>query len=159
MTTFRTTIELAGKTATGFPVPPEALEALGGGKRPAVVVTVAGYGYRSTVGTMGGRAMVPLSAEHRAGAGVGAGDEVDVELVLDTAPRVVEPPEDLAAALAGAPGAGPRSTPSPPAGARRSSPAWRGPRRRTPAPAGSPRPSPSWAAPEPAVAHCGRLAP
>jgi hypothetical protein len=105
MTTFRTTIELAGKTATGFPVPPEALEALGGGKRPAVVVTVAGYGYRSTVGTMGGRAMVPLSAEHRAGAGVGAGDEVDVELVLDTAPRVVEPPEDLAAALAAAPGA------------------------------------------------------
>jgi hypothetical protein len=105
MTTFRTTIELAGKTATGFPVPPEALEALGGGKRPAVVVTVAGYGYRSTVGSMGGRAMVPLSAEHRAGAGVVAGDEVDVELVLDTAPRVVEPPEDLAAALAGAPGA------------------------------------------------------
>jgi uncharacterized protein YdeI (YjbR/CyaY-like superfamily) len=49
--------------------------------------------------------MVPLSAEHRAGAGVGAGDEVDVELVLDTAPRVVEPPEDLAAALAAAPGA------------------------------------------------------
>jgi hypothetical protein len=105
MTTFRTTIELSGKSATGLPVPPEALDALGGGKRPAVVVTLAGYAYRSTVGTMGGRAMVPLSAEHRAGAGVGAGDEVDVELVLDTAPRVVEPPEDLAAALAAAPGA------------------------------------------------------
>ena len=30
-----------------------------------------------------------------------AGDEVDVSLELDTAPRVVEPPEDFAAALAG----------------------------------------------------------
>ena len=104
-TTFTATIELARKTATGFPVPPEAIEALGGGKRPAVVVTVAGHTYRSTVGTMGGRAMVPLSAENREAAGVAAGDEVEVALALDTAPRVAAVPDDLAAALAAEPAA------------------------------------------------------
>ncbi|MBW0118601.1 DUF1905 domain-containing protein [Pseudonocardia abyssalis] len=63
-----------------------------GGKRPAVHVSVAGYRYRSTIGPMGGRSFVPLSAEHRTAAGVAAGDEVDVELELDTEPRTVEVP-------------------------------------------------------------------
>jgi Domain of unknown function (DUF1905) len=58
----------------------------GSGKRPAVAVTVNGYRYRSTVASMGGVAMVSLSAEHRAGAGVAGGDEVEVDLELDTAP-------------------------------------------------------------------------
>lgn len=97
---FRTTIELGGKTATGFPVPDDVIAGLGSGKRPAVVVRVGGYEYRTIVGSMGGRAMIPLSAEHRAGAGVAAGDEIDVELTLDTAPRVIATPDDLAAALA-----------------------------------------------------------
>jgi hypothetical protein len=48
---------------------------------------------------MGGRYMVGVSAEHRAGAGVAGGDEVDVDLELDTAPREVSVPADLAAAL------------------------------------------------------------
>jgi hypothetical protein len=96
---FRTTVELGGKTATGFEVPDEVVEALGSGKRPAVTVTVNGHTYRSTVARMGGRYLLPLSAENRAAAGLQAGDEVDVELALDTAPRVVEVPPDLAAAL------------------------------------------------------------
>lgn len=96
---FRATVELGGKTATGIPVPDDVLAGLGGGKRPAVHVTVAGYRYRSTIGPMGGRSFVPLSAEHRTAAGVAAGDEVDVELELDTEPRTVEVPADLAAAL------------------------------------------------------------
>ncbi|NRQ37278.1 DUF1905 domain-containing protein [Nonomuraea sp. NN258] len=100
---FLTTLELGGKTATGFEVPAEVVESLGSGRRPAVDVTVNGYAYRSTVAVMGGRFMLPLSAEHRQGAGVAAGDELEVTLTLDTAPREVEVPGDLAAALAGSP--------------------------------------------------------
>ena len=100
---FRTVLELGGRTATGFEVPPEVVAALGSGKRPAVRVTLAGFAYRSTVASMGGRFMIPVSAERRARAGVAAGDEVEVELELDTEPREVTVPPDLAEALAGAP--------------------------------------------------------
>lgn len=96
---FRARVELEGKTATGIEVPDEVLARLGPGKRPAVAVTVGGHTYRSTVGSMRGRAMLPLSAENRSAAGVAAGDEVEVEVVLDLAPRTVEVPEDLAALL------------------------------------------------------------
>jgi uncharacterized protein YdeI (YjbR/CyaY-like superfamily) len=48
---------------------------------------------------MGGETWVGVSALHREGAGVAAGDRIDVDLELDTAPRVVEVPPDLAAAL------------------------------------------------------------
>jgi hypothetical protein len=96
---FRTTIELGGKTATGIRVPEEVIAALGAGKRPAVNVTINGYAYRSTVAPMGGAFMLPVSAEVRANAGVAAGDEVEVEVSLDTAPREVIVPPDLAAAL------------------------------------------------------------
>lgn len=97
---FRTTVELGGKTATGIEVPPEVVAALGAGKRPPVVVTIGDHSYRSTVAVMGGRYLLPLSAENRAGAGVAAGDEVDVTVELDTQPREVTVPPDLAAALA-----------------------------------------------------------
>ncbi|SDK49932.1 YdeI/OmpD-associated family protein [Nonomuraea jiangxiensis] len=100
---FRTTIELGGKTATGLEVPAEVVTGLGTGKRPAVTVTINGHTYRSTVAIMGGRFMLPLSAENRQGAGVAAGDEVEVSVELDTAPREVAVPADLAAALEGAP--------------------------------------------------------
>lgn len=96
---FHTVIELGGKPATGFEVPEEIVTALGSGKRPAVRVTINGYTYRSTVASMGGRFMLPLAAEHRAGAGVAAGDEVEVDVELDTEPREVTVPPDLAEAL------------------------------------------------------------
>ena len=102
---FRTTIQQSGKTATGIQVPAEVVEALGSGKRPAVKVTINGYTYRSTVAALGGRYMVGVSAEHRAGAGVAGGDEVDVSIELDSAPREVRVPADLAAALDAEPGA------------------------------------------------------
>jgi hypothetical protein len=98
--TFRAVIQQSGKTATGIPVPAAVVERLGAGKRPAVQVTLQGYTYRSTVAPLGGAFMLPLSAEHRAAAGVVAGDEVEVTLARDTAPRVVSMPPDLAAALA-----------------------------------------------------------
>ena len=96
---FHTTIEQNGKTATGIRVPDEVVEALGSGKRPAVTVTINGYTYRNTIAVMGGVFMVGVSAEHRAGAGVAGGDEVDVDMALDTAPRQVTVPDDFAAAL------------------------------------------------------------
>lgn len=97
---FRATILTAGKTATGIPVPSEVVEGLGGGKRPAVVVTLNDtYVYRSTVAPMGGTFMLPVSAEHREKSGVAGGDEVDVELQLDTAPREVTIPPELAKLL------------------------------------------------------------
>jgi bifunctional DNA-binding transcriptional regulator/antitoxin component of YhaV-PrlF toxin-antitoxin module len=96
---FQATIQQAGKTATGMEVPPDVVEALGSGKRPAVRVTVAGHTYRSSVAPMRGRFMLPLSAENRERAGVAAGDEVEVEVELDTETREVAVPDDLAKAL------------------------------------------------------------
>ena len=100
---FHTTILQGDKTATGIRIPDEIVEALGSGKRPAVRVTINGFTYRSTVAVMGGVYMVGVSAENRAGARVAGGDEVDVDLELDTAPREVTVPADFAAALAAAP--------------------------------------------------------
>lgn len=96
---FHSTVELGGKTATGVEVPADIVSALGSSKRPAVNVTINEYTYRTTVASMGGRFMIPLSADNRAGAGVAAGDEVDVDMQLDTEPRTVEVPSDLASAL------------------------------------------------------------
>ena len=96
-------MELAGKTATGLRVPPETVEALGAGKRVPVVVTINGHSYRSTVAPYGGAYFLPLAAEHREAAGVKAGDEVSVDVEVDTAPREVTVPDDLAAALAAEP--------------------------------------------------------
>lgn len=97
---FTTKLELGGKTATGFVVPPEVVEALGKGKKPPVKVTINGrYTYRNTVAVMDGVYMLGVSAEHREGAGVKAGDLMEVDLELDTEPRVLETPPDLAEAL------------------------------------------------------------
>lgn len=102
---FRATIEQSGKTATGIRIPEEIVEALGKGKRPPVRVTINGYTYRSTVAVYGSDYMVGLSAEHRAGSGAAGGDEVDVDIELDTAPREVAVPDDFAAALEAEPDA------------------------------------------------------
>ena len=96
---FRTTILTTGKTTMGFEVPPEVVESIGAGKRPPVTVTINGYTYRNTVAVMGGTYMIGVSGEHRGPAGVTGGQEVDVDLELDTAPREVDVPDDLAAAL------------------------------------------------------------
>lgn len=134
MPTFRTRVMQARVNATGLPVPPEALDELGAGKRPAVVVTVAGYTYRTSVGAMGGQHLIPLSAAHRAASGVAADDDVEVTIELDEQPREAVIPDEVAA---------PPSPRSPPwlrrsARSRRagSAPSWiRSPRPRPPRPA------------------------
>jgi hypothetical protein len=92
---FHATLELHGKTATGVRVPAEVVDGLGAGRKPAVLVTIAGY----TFASRGDRYLVGVSAENRAGAGVAAGDELEVEIELDTEPREIAVPPDLAQAL------------------------------------------------------------
>jgi Bacteriocin-protection, YdeI or OmpD-Associated/Domain of unknown function (DUF1905) len=101
---FSTTLFQMGNN-TGIEVPSEVLTALGAGKRPAVVVRVNGFEYRSTVAVMGGKYLLPFSAERRRESGISGGDAIEVELTLDTAPRTVDVPEDLQAALGASPGA------------------------------------------------------
>ncbi|MDX6205641.1 MAG: hypothetical protein QOF39_1698 [Frankiales bacterium] len=96
---FRCVILAAGRTATGLPVPDHVVSSLGAGRRPAVYVTIGSYTYRSTIAPYSEGFRIPLSAENRAGAGVAAGDEIDVELRLDTDPREAVVPEDFATAL------------------------------------------------------------
>jgi hypothetical protein len=96
---FRTTILQSNKTATGIRVPDEVVAALGSSRRPPVQVTVNGYTYRTTVAVMNGAFMFGVSADVRKNAGVAGGDEVDVEIVLDTEPREVSVPAELQTAL------------------------------------------------------------
>lgn len=92
---FTVTILQSGKIATGIEVPPAVVAALGSSKKPSASVTLNGYTYRSTVAVMSGKFMIPVSHEVRSAADVAGGD------TLDTAPRVLELPEDFAVALGG----------------------------------------------------------
>lgn len=96
---FRTTILGSGTNAAGIRVPEDVMHALDAGRRPAVTVTIGDHTYRSSVATVNGHPMVGVSADNRAKAGVAAGDEVEVAIEVDTAPREVTVPDDLAAAL------------------------------------------------------------
>lgn len=98
---FETTLFQDGNN-TGIELPAGVVDALGGGKRAAVSVTVNGYQYASTLAVMGGRHLIPFSSDKRAATGLAGGDPITVDLELDTTPRTVEVPEDLAAALAAA---------------------------------------------------------
>jgi hypothetical protein len=102
---YRTTIRQSGKTTTGIPIPAEVIEALGAGRKPPVRMTVNGYAYRSTVATVDGQFMVGFSAAHRDASGLNGGDEVDVEIELDTTQREVDVPPDLEEALGREPAA------------------------------------------------------
>ena len=62
-------------------------------------MTIRGYTYRSTIAVMGDAYMVGVNADNRTAAGVKGGDEVDVEIKLDTAPREISVPAELASAL------------------------------------------------------------
>jgi hypothetical protein len=102
---FRTTVLHSGKNITGMEIPEDVVTALGSGKKPPVRVTINGFTYRSSVAVMGGRYMVGISADNRAATGVAGGDEIDVDLVLDSEPREVAVPADFAAALDAEPAA------------------------------------------------------
>jgi Domain of unknown function (DUF1905)/Bacteriocin-protection, YdeI or OmpD-Associated len=104
--TFRTTLEAAGGNNVGIVVPEDVVRGFGRGKRVPVVVTVdGGHTYRTTIASMGGRFLVSFNAATRAATGRGAGDEVEVRLEVDDAPRTVTLPPALAEALAAHPAA------------------------------------------------------
>lgn len=92
---FRTELLQTGKNTTGIVVPAEIIETLAAGSRPALAVKINGLRYRTTDGVMGGRSMLPFSAEHRAASGLKGGDAIEVEVEVDREPRVVEIPDDL----------------------------------------------------------------
>lgn len=104
--TITTTLHPRGPAAAVI-LTDEQLEHLGqGAKTPPVRVTVnGGYTFEGRVGRMKGETLVGFNKAVRTAAGVEAGDEITIELVLDDGPREVEVPDDLAAALAAAAGA------------------------------------------------------
>jgi len=92
---FHTTLLQFGNNV-GIEVPQSVIEELGSGKKPPVIVTINDdYTYRNTVGIMGGRALLSLSAARRAESGYAGGDEVEITLELDTEPREVVIPTAL----------------------------------------------------------------
>ncbi len=92
-------LEPTGKNTTAFVIPEPVVDELAGGRSPKVSVTVDGYTFRTSVARRGERYLLGVSAERRAAAGLSAGQMVEIDLVLDTAPRDVDVPEDLARAL------------------------------------------------------------
>ena len=95
---FDTTVAATGNN-TGIVVPGDLIDRLGAGRRPAVMVNVNGYEYRTTVGVMGGKHMISISAAVRKETGLEGGDPVHVTLTLADTPRDVAVPDDFAVAL------------------------------------------------------------
>ena len=95
---FRTVVE-PPEPMRGLEVPPEVVEALGGGARPPVTITVNGHSWKSRVAIMRGRYLLGLSNANRQAACVAIGEEVEVGVEVDTEPRVVVEPADFARAL------------------------------------------------------------
>ena len=141
---FSTTLFQMGNN-TGIEVPEEVLTALGAGKRPAVVVNVNGFEYRSTVAVMGGKYLLPFSAERRRESGIAGGDAIEVELTStprrgrSRSPRICRRHWTLRR------GPWRRGRSWRPAPARLTSRRCSAPRQRRPGPAASRASSPSWA--------------
>ena len=100
---FTATLESRGPAAA-FVLDEDQVATVGeGAKRFAVLATVNGYSWRTSVARMGGESLLGLSRAVREAAGVAIGGTVDVVVELDQAPREVEVPELLATALAADP--------------------------------------------------------
>ena len=84
MTTWRIVLEATGGNNVGIVIPEDVVLGFDRGKRVPVIVTIDGrYTYPTTIGVMGGRYLVSFNAETRRRTGRGAGDEVEVEVVVD----------------------------------------------------------------------------
>ena len=100
---FRTVLTGEGRTASGIVVPEDLMAQLGPAKRYPVVVTINdGYTYRNSVSWYKGAFMISVSSDNKRAAGVTGGDEVAVTVEIDEAPRVLEIPDEFAAALSAA---------------------------------------------------------
>lgn len=83
----------------GLEVPQEVVDALGGGKRPRVTITINGHSWKSMIAIMRGRHLIGLSNANRQAAGLVTGDEVEVDVEFNPEPPVVVEPADFARAL------------------------------------------------------------
>ena len=83
-------------------IPEAVVKKLGAGKRVPVRVTLNGAQYRSTIAVYGGRYYLPARKEVRDAANLVVGGRAKVSLEVDTAPRTVVVPADLARALSAA---------------------------------------------------------
>lgn len=99
MPAFTSTLFVAGNN-TGVQIPDEVMAELGGKRVPVVITLNDSYTYRTTTAVMGGRNLASFSSAHRAASGLAGGDPIEVLIEVDTAPREVELPPALAAALA-----------------------------------------------------------
>jgi len=72
---FLTTVEPAERMH-GLEVPETVVDALGGGKRPPVIITVNGHTWKSRVAIMRGRSLLGLSNANRRAARLATGDVV-----------------------------------------------------------------------------------
>jgi hypothetical protein len=99
---FRATVIPSGN-ATAVEVPDDVMAALGPDPRPPVAVTINGATWRSRIALMRGQKLIGISAAHRDAAGIAEGDEIELDVTLDTAPREVEEPQDLKSALDASP--------------------------------------------------------
>jgi Bacteriocin-protection, YdeI or OmpD-Associated/Domain of unknown function (DUF1905) len=87
-------------------LPPETLEALGGGSRFRVTGRLNGVEFASSTMPMGGgQVCLGVHKATRQAAGVSLGDTVDLEVERDDSPRQLDVPEDLIAALSADPAA------------------------------------------------------
>jgi hypothetical protein len=84
---------------TGLEVPPEVVAALGGGKRPAVTITINGHSWKSGVAIMRGRYLLGLSNANRKSRRCRDRRRGRGRSGIDAAPRVVAEPADFARAL------------------------------------------------------------
>ena len=98
--TFQATLDRSEGAGTGtFVKVPLDVKAVFGRARPPVRVTIGPHTFRTTVAVYGGEYYVGVSRAHREAAGIEVGDLVTVTLAFDDEPRVVDLPDDLAAAL------------------------------------------------------------
>ena len=101
---FEATIEAGRRGGAFVKVPFDVKRAFGSG-RPKVRVRFDGHPYRGSISDMGEGPAIGVRKDVRATIGKDVGDAVRVEVTLDTEPRTVRVPEELARALEAAPGA------------------------------------------------------
>jgi len=99
---FRAELLKTGANTAGIEVPQSVLDALGGGKRARVKVALNGFAFSLTLGSMGGKVMIPISAERRLQGNLERGQTYEIEIDLDTAPQRIDLPDDAMSALADA---------------------------------------------------------
>jgi hypothetical protein len=99
MPTFTWTLESQGGNNTGFVVPEDVVLGFGRGRRVPITVAIGDYRYRTTIVSMGGRFLFGVNSRQRQDTGLAAGDVVEVTIEVDDAPREVEVPPELQAAL------------------------------------------------------------